>query len=58
MNGEVKQAESSMFILFTTEIEGFLHPAYSDLNWQDMTNQFDIHIWTCIYFCVCLRNAN
>jgi hypothetical protein len=55
---EVKRAESSKFILFTTEIKGFLYPAYLDLNWRDMTNQFDIHIWTCIYFCVCLRNAN
>ncbi len=28
---EVKQAESSMFTLFTTEIKGFLHPAPLDL---------------------------
>ncbi len=31
--------------LFTTEIKGFLHPAYSDLNWRDMTNQFDLNNW-------------
>jgi hypothetical protein len=55
---EVKQAESSMFIPFTPEIKGFLNPAYSDLNWQDMTSQFDVNIWNCIYFCVCLRNAH
>ncbi len=44
--------------LFTTEIKGFLHPAPLDLKWWDMTKQSDIKIWTCIYTCVCLWNAN
>jgi hypothetical protein len=44
--------------LFTTEIKGFLHPAPLDLKWWDMTQQSDIEIWTCIYTCVCVWNAN
>jgi hypothetical protein len=35
-----------------------LHPAPLDLKWWDMTKQSDIKIWTCIYTCVCLWNAN